>query len=144
MIILDANLLLYAYDSTSAQHQQARLWIEAIFSGVEPVGLPWQTISAFLRITTNTRLPGNRFTVEEGAAQVDQWIALPLVHVLAPRDRHWAFFRCALVEGQASGPLTTDAQLAALTIENGGVLHTTDRDFARFPGLKWVNPLISR
>lgn len=141
MIVLDANLLLYAYDSASAQHEAARLWVEAAFSGMEPVGLPWQTISAFLRITTNTRLPGNRFTVEEAAAVVDQWLALPAVHVLAPRDRHWAFFRRALVEGQASGPLITDAQLAALTIENGGVLYTTDRDFARFPGLKWVNPL---
>jgi toxin-antitoxin system PIN domain toxin len=144
VIVLDANLLLYAYDSASTQHELARRWVEATFSGVEPVGLPWQTISAFLRIATNPRLPGNRFTMEDAAAIVDQWAALPVVHMLAPRDRHWAFFRRALVDGQASGPLATDAQLAALTIENGGVLYTTDRDFARFPGLKWVNPLIGR
>ncbi len=143
MIVLDANLLLYAYDSASTEHKPARKWAEEALSGVEPVGLPWQTISAFLRIATNVRLPGNRFTVEEAAAIVDQWVALPVVHLLAPRDRHWAFFRRLLVEGKASGPLTTDAQLAALTIENGGVLYTTDRDFARFPGLKWVNPLAS-
>lgn len=141
MIVLDANLLIYAYDSNSAQHKPARHWLENTLSGVEPVGLPWQTISAFIRIVSNVRLPGNRFTVEEAVAIVDQWAALPVVHMLAPRDRHWAFFRRMLLEGRASGPLTTDAQLAALTIENGGVLHTTDRDFARFPGLKWVNPL---
>ena len=144
MIVLDANLLLYAYDSASTHHEPARRWVEGVFSGVEPVGLPWQTISAFLRIATNARLPGNRFAMQEAAAIVDDWSALPVVHLLAPRDRHWAFFRRMLVEGRASGPLTTDAQLAALTIENGGVLYTTDRDFARFPGLKWVNPLAGR
>ena len=141
MIVLDANLLLYAYNSSSSLHAQARQCIEAVFSGTEPVGLPWQTISAFLRITTNTRLAGDSFTMEEAVAIVDEWAALPVVHLLAPRDRHWAFFRRMLLEGQVSGPLTTDAQLAALTIENGGVLYSTDRDFARFPGLRWINPL---
>lgn len=141
MIVLDANLLLYAYDSASVHHEPARRWVEGVFSGMEPVGLPWQTISAFLRISTNLRLTGNRFAMEEAAAIVDLWAALPVVHLLGPRDRHWSFFRRMLLEGKASGPLTTDAQLAALTIENGGVLYTTDRDFARFPGLKWVDPL---
>jgi predicted nucleic acid-binding protein len=79
--------------------------------------------------------------MDEAAAIVDQWVALPQVHLLAPGDRHWAFFRRMLIDGKASGPLTTDAELAALTMENGGVLYTTDRDFARFPGLKWTNPL---
>jgi hypothetical protein len=82
--------------------------------------------------------------MDDAANIVGQWAALPVVHLLAPRDRHWAFFRRMLVEGKASGPLTTDAQLAALTMENGGVLYTTDRDFARFPGLKWVNPLVGQ
>lgn len=143
MIVLDANLLLYAYNSSAPNHPQARKFIEAVFSGTEIVGLPWQTISAFLRIVTNRQLPGDRLPMEEAVALVEEWTALPVVHLLAPRERHWAFFRRMLVEGQASGPLATDAQLAALTIENGGVLYTTDRDFARFPGLKWVNPLSS-
>jgi len=141
VIVLDANLLLYAYNSSAPNHTRARLWVEAIFSGTDAVGLPWQTVSAFLRIVTNTHLPGDRFTMDEAAAIVDQWTALPQVHLLAPGDRHWAFFQRMLIDGKASGPLTNDAELAALTTEYGGVLYTTDRDFARFPGLKWTNPL---
>jgi toxin-antitoxin system PIN domain toxin len=141
VIVLDVNLLIYAYDTTTLPHKNARRWVEAVFSGVEPVGLPWQTVSAFLRISTNSRLPGERFTMEEAACIVDRWITLPTVHFLSPGVRHWAYFRRMLVDGAVTGPLTTDAELAALTMENGGVLYTTDRDFARFPGLKWINPL---
>ena len=141
MIVLDANLLLYAYNSRAPNHAQARHWVEEVFSGTEAVGLPWQTVSAFLRIITNRNLVGDRLSMEEAATVVEEWAAQPMVHLLAPGDRHWAFFRRMLVEGKVSGPMTTDAELAALTMENGGVLYTTDRDFARFPGLKWVDPL---
>ena len=134
-------MLLYAYDEAFAEHARARTWLEDVFSGEEPVGLPWQTVSAFLRIITNRQLAGDRMSMEEAAAVVDEWAATPVIHLLAPGDRHWAFFRRMLLEGQASGPLTTDAELAAVTMEYGGVLYTTDRDFTRFPGLKWVNPL---
>ena len=141
MIILDANILLYAYDSASPHHAKARSWIEPAFSGASPIGLPWQTVGAFLRIMTNPRLPGERFSLTEAVQIVERWLEQPNVRLLAPGDDHWALFRQMIVEGQAPGPLITDAQLAALTIEYGGVLHTTDRDFARFPGLRWKNPL---
>lgn len=141
MIVLDANILLYAYDSTAAGHARARAWVEQIFSGTEPVGLPWQSIAAFLRVMTNSRLPGERFTPIEAADVVNRWLEQPCVQALAPGERHWGLFRQMFIEGQAAGPLASDAQLAALTIECGGVLHTTDRDFARFPGLRWTNPL---
>jgi uncharacterized protein len=141
MIVLDANLLLYAYDASSALHAQARAWIERVLSDGVPVGLPWQTVGAFMRIVTNPRLPGDRFTPEEAAGIVDSWLEQPNVRLLAPGDRHWPLLRRMAIEGQAGGALFTDAQLAALAIEVGGVLHTTDRDFARFPGLRWVNPL---
>ena len=141
MIVLDANILLYAYDSASSHHSKARAWVERVFSAAAPVGLPWQTVSAFLRIMTNPRLPGERFSNQEAVQVVDRWLEQPNVRLLAPGDDHWPLFRQMVVEGQASGPLITDAHLAALTIEYGGVLHTTDRDFARFPGLRWTNPL---
>ena len=141
MIVLDVNLLLYAYDAASPHHAKARAWIEEAFSGTAPVGLPWQTVSAFLRIMTNPRLPGQRFTLEEAVQVVDRWLEQPNVRVLAPGDDHWPLFRQMIMEGQAPGPLVTDAHLAALTMEYGGELHTTDRDFARFPGLRWTNPL---
>jgi len=141
VIVLDANILLYAYDSASSHHSKARAWVERVFSAAAPIGLPWQTVTAFLRIMTNPRLPGERFSTQEAVQVVDRWLEQPNVRLLAPGDDHWPLFRQMVVEGQASGPLITDAHLAALTIEYGGVLHTTDRDFARFPGLRWTNPL---
>ncbi len=141
MIVLDANILLYAYDATSSHHTRARRWIESVFSDGEPVGLPWQTVAAFLRIATNPRLPGERLNLDEAVQVVDRWFAQPNVQLLAPGEGYWLLLRQMILEGQARGPLITDAQLAALTIEHGGVLHTTDRDFARFPGLRWKNPL---
>lgn len=142
MIVLDVNLLLYAYDSNSAHHAKAREWVDVIFSNGDLIGLPWQTIGAFLRIGTNRRLPGYRYTVPEATAMVETWLAQPNIRCIAPGERYWPILRTMIIEGQASGPLVTDAQLAALTIECGGILQTTDRDFARFPGLRWKNPLI--
>jgi uncharacterized protein len=139
--VVDANLLLYAYDSASAHHVKARAWVERTFSSAEPVGLPWQTVVAFLRIVTNTRLPGERLTIGEASEIVDRWLAQPNIRLLGPGEDHWLLLRQMILDGQARGPLITDAQLAAITIEYGGVLHTTDRDFARFPGLRWTNPL---
>lgn len=141
MIVLDANILLYAYDSSSSHHVKARAWVEQVFSDSAPIGLPWQTISAFLRIMTNLRLPGERFTLQEAVEIVDRWLEQPNVRLLAEGEDHWPLFRQMMVEGQASGALVSDAHLVALTLEYGGMLQTTDRDFARFPSLRWANPL---
>jgi uncharacterized protein len=141
VIVLDANLLLYAYDLQSEKHTKARAWVEGVFSDGTPIGLPWQTVAAFLRVVTNPKLPGNRFTAEEATQIVEQWLEQPNVRLLAPGDQHWPLLKQMLLEGQARGPLVSDAQLAALTIEHGGILQTTDRDFARFPGLRLNNPL---
>ncbi|MGC1463936.1 MAG: TA system VapC family ribonuclease toxin [Terracidiphilus sp.] len=142
MIVLDVNLLIYAYDTTCADHSKARAWLEDAFSGDEPIGLPWQTLSAFIRVLTYPRLFGERFTMRQVLKIVDEWVGLAHVRVLAPREDHWEYFREMLVGGDVRGKLTSDAELAALTIEYGGVLYTNDRDFARFPGLRWVNPLL--
>ena len=141
MIVVDANLLIYSYDVKSADHKKSAAWLEEILSGREAVGLPWPCICAFVRVVTNRGLTGMRVTAQDALGAVEEWIQSPNVQVLVPGDRHWPVFRRMLVEGQASGPLVSDAEIAALTIEYGGVLHTADRDFARFPGLKWVNPL---
>jgi uncharacterized protein len=141
MIVVDANLLLYAYSRSAAEHRAAKAWLARILSELEPVGLPWQSVAAFLRILTNSNLPGSGVTMPAALAVVEEWMALPQVRILAPTERHWAVLRQALLEGQARGPLVSDAELAALAMEYGGVLHTTDRDFSRFPGLRWINPL---
>lgn len=143
MIIVDANLLIYSYDSGSAHHTKALNWLEGIMGGVEMIGLPWQSIAAFVRIMTDPRLPGQRLDTAQAVDVVNGWLNQSVVRVLTPGDDHWALFRRMVIEGQAFGPLVTDAQIAALTIEYGSVLYTTDRDFARFPGLRWVNPLTS-
>jgi len=141
VIVIDANLLLYAYGASSAHHEKARAWLQDVLSGAETVGLAWQTIAAFIRISTDPRVPGFRRSAQEALAAVNEWLQLPTVRVLAPGDQYWHLFQEMIVEGQASGPLVSDAEIAALTMEYGGVLHTMDRDFARFPGLRWVNPL---
>ena len=141
MIVIDANLLLYAYSAPSSKQEKARVWLEKTLSGSEPVGLSWQVVSAFLRIASNPKLPRLRRPLEEVARIVDEWLQQPGVQVLVPGEQHWRIFRQTMAEGQASGDLVSDAQIAALTIEYGGVLYTTDRDFTRFPGLRWKNPL---
>ncbi len=141
MIVLDVNLLIYAYDTTCPEHIKARGWLEDVFSGDESIGLPWQNLAAFLRILTYPGTFGERFTTAQVIAIIDAWLALPHVRTLAPGDHHWELLQEMLVKGDVRGKLTTDAALAALTVEYGGVLYTNDRDFARFPGLRWVNPL---
>lgn len=142
MIVPDVNLFLYAYNRSSPHHVKASAWLTTVFSGAEMVGLPWPTIWAFIRISTNLRLPGEHFTMEQAVAIVQRWLELRQVCMIAPGDRHWGLLQRMLIEGQVRGPNTTDAELAALAIEHGGVIYSTDRDFARFPGLRWVNPLL--
>ena len=141
MIVIDANLLIYSYDVHSVQHKKSATWLEKVFSGTEAAGLTWQSITAFLRVVTNRRLPGTRVALEDAVQTVEEWLQASNVRILVPGDQHWFLLKRMVVEGGASGPLVSDAEVAALTIEYGGVLHTADRDFARFPGLRWVNPL---
>ena len=141
MIAVDVNLLVYAYDTTCPQHEGARAWLEELFSGEQDVGLPWQTISAFLRVLTHPGVAGGRFGTAEAVAIAEEWLALPNVRTLSPGRGHWTLFRELLLKTNARGNITTDAALAATAIEHGATLYTNDRDFARFQGLRWVNPL---
>src|SRR5450756_2026814 len=141
MIVLDANILLYAYNIEAPLHESARTYLEAAFSVSEPVGIPLQSISAFLRISTQRGALRAPYLLEEAVAFVEEWLALPNVQLLTGGDRHWPILKRMLLEGHAAGRLVTDAGIAALAIEWGGELQTNDRGFGRFPGLRWNNPL---
>lgn len=141
MKITDANLLLYAYNESAEQHEKAKNWLEESLSTSEIFGLSWQIITAFLRISTNPKSFPLPFTLAEAIEIVDDWFAQPQVKILVPTERHWEIFRQLVNEGQTSGALMMDAHLAALAIEHGAVLATTDRDFAKFSKVKTINPL---
>ena len=141
MILIDANLLLYAYDSQSQRHDAARRWLEDVLSGAQPVRLAWLVILAFLRIATDARAVRRPLALEDAVGTVSAWLNRPNVDVLQPSERHWSILNELLVKAQARRALVMDAHLAALAIEHGATLQTTDRDFARFAGLTHVNPL---
>ncbi|MBN9689180.1 MAG: PIN domain-containing protein [Verrucomicrobia bacterium] len=141
MILVDANLLLYAEDSLSEHHEAARTWWDGQLSGSEPVGLCWPVLNAFIRIGTNPRLHQRPLTLKEVIERVQSWLDQPCVRILQPTDQHWRIFQQMLQSGKAVGNLVSDAHLAALAAEHNAVLYSTDADFSRFRGLKWRNPL---
>lgn len=141
MILIDANLLLYAYHPRSPVHERARTWLESTLSGSPPVRLAWTTILAFLRIATSPRVFELPLSVNEAEAAVSGWLDLPSVATLEPGERYWGILRGLLHAEQVSGALVMDAALAALAIEHGATLCTTDRDFSRFRGLRIEDPL---
>ncbi len=141
MILPDVNLLLYAYDSASPLHEAARRWLEDAWSGSEPIGLPWVNILAFLRIGTQPRILTTPFRIEEAVSIVNRWLERPNVSVLSPGPRHWEILLRLLTESQSRGPLVTDGHLAALALEHGATVCTSDRDFRRFSGLRLEFPL---
>lgn len=141
MILVDANLLLYAEDSLAERHEPARSWWDEQLSGTSPVGLCWPVLKAFIRIGTNPRLHQRPLTLRESCERVQSWFEQPCVRLIQPTDQHWSLFQIALRGGNAVGNLVSDAHLAALAMEHNCLLCSTDSDFARFPGLKWENPL---
>ena len=141
MLMLDANVLIYAYRSEEKQHAAARAWLERVFAGPEPVGLPWQTMLAFMRITTNHRIFERPLPMQTAQRIVAGWLDHPQVHVIEAGAHFFSVLSSLLESAQIRGPLVTDTALAALAIENGATLCTTDCDFARFAGLKWLDPL---
>ncbi len=144
MILVDANLLIYAIDRDSPQHREARGWLEGAFSGLVTVGLTWGVILAFLRLTTRPGILRKPMSGEAALGFLDEWLNLPTVEIVVPGERHWPVFRNLLKAAGTAGNLTSDAHLAALAIERGATVFSTDSDFARFPGLRHVNPLGAR
>lgn len=144
MILLDANLLLYAYNLADERHEVARRWLEQALAGPEEVLLAWLTILAFLRIGTNPRAFEEPLSIPEAVGHASEWLGQPIVSVIEPGERHWSILSELLPSAQAKANLVMDAHLAALAIENGATLCTADRDFTRFRGLKLRYPLESR
>ena len=140
-MLLDANLLLYAADNSSDRHATARDWLTAALSGSRRVGIPWQTIGAFLRISTHPRVTTNPLTGAEAWQFVTDWLDADPVWI-PPATERTAEVLSELIDAvPITGNIVPDAQLAALAIEHGLAVYSADTDFARFPGLTWVNPL---
>jgi toxin-antitoxin system PIN domain toxin len=137
----DVNLLVYAADETAGLHKPAVQWVQATLSGTETVAFAWLVLIGFVRLTTNPRAFQDPWGVERALDVVDGWLAQPAATVIHPTDRHAAVLRDLLAPLGAAGNLTSDAHLAALAIEHGATLYSCDNDFARFSGLRWVDPL---
>jgi toxin-antitoxin system PIN domain toxin len=141
MILVDANLLLYAANHAAPEHDRARTWLDERLSGTARVGLPWPSLLAFVRLASNPLVVRRPVSVEVAWAQVREWLSVDVVWLPQPTDRHAEFLGelCGL-PGMTSR-LVPDAHLAALALEHGLMLCSTDGDFAKFPGLHWQNPL---
>ena len=141
MIVLDANVLLYAYDADASHHAAARKWLEQAVAGPESIGIPWLGLWAFVRVSTNSRLHAAPLAVTDAFQIVRTFLAHPNVNVVEPGPRHAEILERLTATYQATGPLLTDAALAAIALEQGATLASADRGFARFTELHWVNPL---
>jgi toxin-antitoxin system PIN domain toxin len=141
MILVDVNLLIYAEDSLCGPHAAARNWWDAQLSGAETVCLCWPVVEAFIRISTNPRASRNPLALKEAIGRVQSWLDQPCVKIIQPTENHWTIFQQMLRDGGATANLVSDAHLAALAVEHNCALQSTDRDFARFQGLKWKNPI---
>jgi len=141
VILVDANLLIYAIDSDSTHHKNARRWLEDVLSGTTPVGLAWVVILAFLRITTRTGILKRPLAPEQALEFMDAWLAQPYVQAIGPGEGHWALLRQLLKTAGTAGNLTSDAHLAAMALERGCDVYSTDGDFGRFTGVRHVNPI---
>lgn len=141
MIIPDVNLLVYAYNTDAPAHVAARAWWEEALSAPRPVGLPWAVSLSFVRVMSNAVALPRPVAPQVAVAHVRTWLEQANVRVLVPGPRHLDLLEHLLSRASATSKLTTDAHLAALAIENQAELHSSDVDFARFPGLSWVNPL---
>ncbi|MEM9151708.1 MAG: type II toxin-antitoxin system VapC family toxin [Cyanobacteria bacterium P01_F01_bin.3] len=140
-LLIDVNLLLYAKVSNYPQHKAAASWFEQQVNEQIRMGIPWANILAFLRIVTNPRVYRVPLSINDAQAQIDEWLNLPNVWIPLPTGQHRRILSQLLFENQLTGNLIPDAHLAALAIEHGLEVCTTDTDFAHFSGCKWRNPL---
>jgi toxin-antitoxin system PIN domain toxin len=141
MILVDVNLLIYAVNEDATVHRKAKSWLETAISGTETVALPWNVLLAFLRLTTKAGIFRSPLSVKAALDLVGAWLEQPAVVAIQPTPQHLRVLRDLILPLGTGGNLTSDAHLAALAIEHGAELCSCDSDFARFPGLRWRNPL---
>ena len=139
-MLVDANVLLYAVDESSIFHGRAREWLEAALNGTRRVGLPWQSLVAFVRIATNPRAVAQPLPVAAAWAHIEEWLDAPAAWVPQPTPSHRTVLGRLLRELDLHGNLVSDAELAALCVEHGLTMVSADSDFARFPQIRWLNP----
>lgn len=141
MIILDANVLIYAHDIGTEQHLPTRAWLQRAFSDAESIRIPWTVVHAFLRVMTARRMARTPISISVAMDTVDEWFGSGAMSIIDPGPRYWTILRRISVEAQVSGAIFSDAHLAAIALEYDATLCTTDSDFARFPSLRLTNPL---
>lgn len=144
MMLVDANVLLYAVDETSPFHDAARDWLEASLNGPVRVGLPWQSLWAFVRIATNPRALAAPLQPGEAWSYVEDWLDASASWIPEPGPGHRALLGSLLVDHDLRAGLVTDATLVALCLEHGLTIASADSDFARFPEVDWINPVAPR
>ena len=140
-MLIDANLLVYAVDERSAHHVISRDWLTSSMNGDQRVALPWLSLAAFVRITTNPRASENPLSGVEAWEFVTEWLSCDLTWIPNPTDRHADVLGSLIRRYDLRANMITDAQLAALAIEHGLTIYSADTDFARFSEVVWVNPL---
>lgn len=140
MIVIDANVLLYAHDSSDPRHKAAARWFEATIGSTEAVAFALTTVLAFIRLSTDPRVYAVPIDVPRAIELVESWLRRDNVHLIGPTDAHWRTLLDLAVAGQARGPQVMDAHLAALTIEHGATLATVDRGFSRYADLRTIDP----
>ncbi len=144
MKIVDLNVLLYVVNESSPQHRAVHDWWVDAVRGDESIGLPWVVLLGFLRLATSARVFPRPISHSKALDKIDAWLSLPIVHVPAEKDNHWAVLSGLLRETGTAGNLTTDAHLAAMAITRDALLVSCDNDFARFKGLRYLNPVMMK
>jgi toxin-antitoxin system PIN domain toxin len=142
VIVVDVNILIYSVNQDAPLHSRAKSWLEKAISGTETIGIPWNVLLAFLRLTTRPGLFRNPLKIDTAFDLIGFWLEQASVNIIHPGPRHQIILRDLLAPLGTGGNLTSDAHLAALALEHRAELFSSDQDFQRFPGLKWRNPLI--
>jgi toxin-antitoxin system PIN domain toxin len=142
MILPDVNLLVYAHDRTSPYHTKAREWWLNVLSGTEPIGLPWIVLLGFVRILTHPGICHQPLSVEDAREAAESWFQSPCLRILPMPSEGMDVFFDLLADAGMGGNLSTDAMIAMHARIHSGIIYSNDRDFDRFPGIKWINPLL--